>query len=180
MQMMYNDYMKIGLLGCGNVGSALSFLLSDHEIICLAKDLNKPRPLNIYKVTDNPLEIIENKEIKVVVEAISDHDENLQISKKLIEQSLNNNKFVFTCNKRVVSKYINEFVSLAKKNNNRLYIESLVSCGEGFQPFGDKLTIENILSFNQHDIFCFRGGGPKETAHFLYKEIYDIIEKEKL
>jgi homoserine dehydrogenase len=177
---MYNYYMKIGLLGCGDVGSELSYLLSDHEIICLVKNLSKERPPNIYKVTNNPLEIIDNTEIRIVVEAISDSNENLQISKNLIEQSLNNNKFVFTCNKRLVSHYVDDLVALAKKNDNRLYIESLVSCGEGFKPFGNKLTIDNILSFNQQDIFVFRGGGPKETAYFLYKEICDIIKKEKL
>jgi homoserine dehydrogenase len=171
--------MIIGILGCGEVGNRLAEMLNDHEVWAAVKDLNKQRSKNISLITTDPYEIVNSNSVKIIVEAMSDKtDSDVAMSKDLILQSLKNKKNVLTCNKKMFSKSMYEFLSIPEKD--QIHINSMVSNGPGFPKFADTLTMKNILSFDQQDIFCFRGGGPHETAEFLYKEICDIIKKEEI
>lgn len=131
---------NIGLLGLGTVGSGvLEILNSNKEKIkkltgediniskILVKNLNKKRDiaLNTNILTNNYKDIIDNKEIDIIIEVTTDLEEGYNY----IKQALENKKHVVTASKAVVSKYYEELVELANKNQVAFLYEASVAGG---------------------------------------------------
>lgn len=134
------EFINIGLFGLGTVGSGIVEILSKNgEIISreigkkiklkkiCVKDINKKRNLKLDKsiLTSNPDDIINDKEIDIVVEVIGGIDD----AKKIIEKSINNGKHIVSANKDLFALYGDEITSLAKTNGVHLLFEAAVAGG---------------------------------------------------
>lgn len=117
--------MKVGLLGFGTVGSGVYEILNNSisgiEVTkVLDRDLTK-----LPIITNNINDIIDDKEIDIVVEAMG----GIHPAYEYIIASLKNGKNVVTANKAVVAKYLEEFLKVAKENNVRFLFEASVGGG---------------------------------------------------
>lgn len=123
--------MKIGLLGCGIVGSGvydiitqkMSPLVKDFEV---GKVLVKtPEEIIRPDMTNDVNEIFDDKSIDTIVEAMG----GIHPAYEFITRALGSGKNVVTANKAVVAKYINEFTELARKNGVKFMYEASVGGG---------------------------------------------------
>ena len=116
--------MKIAILGFGTVGSGVYEIAKNLKNIevkkVLEKDLNK-----INTATDNYDEIINDKEIELVVECMG----GLHPAYEFIMQALKSKKSVVSANKAVIAKYLDEFLQAAKENNVEFRFEASVGGG---------------------------------------------------
>ncbi len=123
--------MRIGLLGCGIVGSGvydiitekMSPMVRDFEVV---KGLVKTKE-EITKpyMTNNADEIFNDESIDTIVEAMG----GIHPAYEFITRALSSGKNVVTANKAVVAKYIDEFTALAKANNVCFLYEASVGGG---------------------------------------------------
>ncbi|AEH50488.1 homoserine dehydrogenase [Pseudothermotoga thermarum] len=130
---------KVGILGLGTVGSGVVELLEkDRSIITkklgkeivvekiLVRNPSKQRPDYAKgKIVFNADEILNDPEIKVVVELIGGEEP----AKTYIEKALKKGKHVITANKEVVSKYGKELLEIAKQQNVAFLFEASVAGG---------------------------------------------------
>lgn len=123
--------MRIGLLGCGIVGSGVYDIITDKmspmvKNFEIAKVLVKtPEEITKPEMTNNAEEIFSDKTIDTVVEAMG----GIHPAYEFITRALNSQKNVVTANKAVVAKYIDEFTALAKANNVVFLYEASVGGG---------------------------------------------------
>ena len=151
--------MKIAILGFGTVGSGVYEIAKNLKNIevkkVLEKDLSK---INI--ATDNYDEIINDKEIELVVECMG----GLHPAYEFIMQALKSKKSVVSANKAVIAKYLDEFLQAAKENNVEFRFEASVGggipCLAGIQKIR---RVENIDKF--YGIF-------NGTSNFILDNMY--------
>ena len=151
--------MKIAILGFGTVGSGVYEIAKSLKNIevkkVLEKDLSK---INI--ATDNYDEIINDKEIELVVECMG----GLHPAYEFIMKALQNKKSVVSANKAVIAKYLDEFLKTAKENNVEFRFEASVGggipCLAGIQKIR---RVENIDKF--YGIF-------NGTSNFILDNMY--------
>lgn len=132
--------MNIALIGFGNIGKGVEEVIFkrnkdikenfNREIKIkkiLVKNLNKKRQTFDKDIdfTDDFNDILYDEEIQLIIEVTATLDE----AYNYIKSSLENKKHVITANKKVVSKYMEEFNSLAKKNNLAFLYEASVGGG---------------------------------------------------
>jgi len=122
----------IGLLGLGTVGSGVVKVLSKFDNIEIkkiaVKNLAKTRNiknLNPEILTDNPDIIINDPEIKIVVEVMGGINPALE----LITKSIQNGKHIITANKELIAKHGKVLFELAKKHNVVILYEAAVAGG---------------------------------------------------
>ena len=151
--------MRIAILGFGTVGSGvyeIAKTLKNIEVKkVLEKDLSK-----IDIATDNYDEIINDKEIELVVECMG----GLHPAYEFIMQALKSKKSVVSANKAVIAKYLDEFLQAAKENNVEFRFEASVGggipCLAGIQKIR---RVENIDKF--YGIF-------NGTSNFILDNMY--------
>ena len=151
--------MRIAILGFGTVGSGvyeIAKTLKNIEVKkVLEKDLSK-----IDIATDNYDEIINDKEIELVVECMG----GLHPAYEFIMQALKSKKSVVSANKAVIAKYLDEFLEAAKENNVEFRFEASVGggipCLAGIQKVR---RVENIDKF--YGIF-------NGTSNFILDNMY--------
>lgn len=123
--------MKIGLLGCGVVGSGvyeiisqnMSPMVEDFEVV---KGLVKtPEEKILPYMTNDASEIFDNPEIDTIVEAMG----GIHPAYEFITRALNAGKNVVTANKAVVAKHLNEFTTLAEEKGVKFMYEASVGGG---------------------------------------------------
>tara|TARA_Y100001968_G_scaffold113377_1_gene102780 strand:+ start:6361 stop:7680 length:1320 start_codon:yes stop_codon:yes gene_type:complete len=128
----------VGLLGLGTVGTGIvnilqspegrNPLVSKVELISVAvSDLNKPRDTSIpkSKLTQNPLEVIENPSVQIVIEVIG----GIEPARSLILRAINLGKSVVTANKAVIARHGDEIAEAAKRAGVYVLIEAAVGGG---------------------------------------------------
>eukprot|EP00747_Dinoflagellata_sp_TGD_P162123 gnl/TRDRNA2_/TRDRNA2_179365_c0_seq1.p1 gnl/TRDRNA2_/TRDRNA2_179365_c0~~gnl/TRDRNA2_/TRDRNA2_179365_c0_seq1.p1 ORF type:complete len:476 (-),score=71.30 gnl/TRDRNA2_/TRDRNA2_179365_c0_seq1:446-1834(-) len=130
----------VGLLGLGTVGSGCAETLIMQRTLMRERTgidliLKKAADLDIKRewpfampqeiLTTNAQEIIEDAEIKIVVELIGGKG----IAKKLIEAALNAGKSVVTANKALLADYGHELFDLAASKGVDLFYEASVAGG---------------------------------------------------
>ena len=112
---------KIGILGVGTVGTSVANILEENADILEAragkkmivksgvvKNLTKDRGLSI-KLSDNPLDIVDDPEIDIVVELMGGVEEPYSLVKKALE----NGKAVVTANKALLAYHRYELQEIA-------------------------------------------------------------------
>jgi len=112
---------KIGILGVGTVGASVANILETNADILEAragkkivakagvvKNLSKDRGVNI-KLSDNPLDIVNDPEIDIVVELMGGVEEPYELVKKALE----NGKAVVTANKALLAYHRYELQEIA-------------------------------------------------------------------
>ncbi len=130
-----NKEIKIAILGFGVVGSSVYQILKEKNTLfqercgkklivtkILEKDLAKKSQAKEVTFTTNYDEIINDSEIKIVVETLGGEHPAYEF----ISKALKNKKYVITSNKEVFSKYKVEFIKLAKKHKVDIFYEASV------------------------------------------------------
>lgn len=124
--------MKIGLLGCGTVGSGVYEIISNGKNKKFLKDLEVVKILvkdqsevTMDIMTTNPADVLENDEIDLIVEVMG----GINPAFKFISKALSSGKHVVTANKAVVAKHLKDFNKLAEENNAILLYEASVGGG---------------------------------------------------
>jgi len=130
---------NIGLLGAGTVGSGVLKIFSEKKESfekklntkinikkILVKDENKERPSYFDNsiLTTDPYEIINDKDIDIIVELIG----GIEPAKTLILEAIKQGKHIITANKEVIAKYGEEIFNLASEKKVLVNIEGTV-CG---------------------------------------------------
>ena len=113
---------KVGIIGVGTVGTSVAQILKDNADVISAragvdivvksgvvKNLSKDRGLDI-KLSDNVEDILEDKEIDIVVELMGGVDEPFEV----VKRALNNGKAVVTANKALLAYHRYELQEIAK------------------------------------------------------------------
>lgn len=126
------EKIKIGIIGLGTVGSGVFKTLSEFEQIQIVKiavkNLNKKRSiahLGSTQLTNDPYEIVNDPEIKIVVELIGGIDPALD----LIKTAIKNGKHIVTANKELLAKHGEELFSFAEKYNKVILYEAAIAGG---------------------------------------------------
>lgn len=134
------DTIKIGLCGLGTVGTGVVKVLQDHQerirhkLGCqieiekiLVNNLNKTRDVVIDRrwLTDNVTELVENKEIDVIVEVMG----GIEDTNKLLERALMNNKHIVTANKDLMAVHGPKLLRLAKQNKCDILYDASIAGG---------------------------------------------------
>lgn len=112
---------RVGILGVGTVGASVAKILEENADIIEAragkqilvksgvvKDLSKKRGVNI-KLSDNPMDVINDPEIDIVVELMGGVEEPYALVKKALE----NGKAVVTANKALLAYHRYELQEIA-------------------------------------------------------------------
>ena len=136
-----NKSINIAVVGLGQIGCYLLkelnakkrdiFIKTGKKIKVVAisaRNKNKKRQFKINKniFYTNPLKIINDKKIDILIEAIGSSD---GISKKIVEKALKNKIHVITPNKALISKHGDYLAVLAEKNKVNLEFEASVGGG---------------------------------------------------
>jgi len=122
------EKIKLGLVGFGCVGQALHNIIINESLplevvkICV-KDRDKHRSLSNDNFTFQYRELVEDPEIKVIVELIDDADAAFH----MVKQALIAGKMVVTANKKMVAEHLEELMML-RENGGKLWYEAAV-CG---------------------------------------------------
>ena len=134
------EHVRVGLLGCGNVGAALVRLVADHADLVAARsgtrveiarvvvrDLGKPRdvPLPDGAFTDDAAAVVADPDIDVVVEVMG----GVEPARGLIESALRAGKPVVTANKELIARDGPELLQIAATAGVDLLFEASVAGG---------------------------------------------------
>lgn len=147
---------NIGLLGLGTVGSGVVDIIdrrkeelqaiTGQEIIVkkvLVRDKEKKRDvsLNHEVLVDDFNQILLDEEIQIIVEVTGD----VENSYNYIIKGLNAGKHIVTANKAVVSKYFEEFSSLAEEKGLGFLYEASVGGGiPVLKPLKEQLALNEL------------------------------------
>ncbi|MDA8080431.1 MAG: homoserine dehydrogenase [Actinomycetota bacterium] len=131
---------RLGILGCGNVGAALvKIILEDQSLIesqtgevleiaaISVRDLSIERPAWVPRelLTLDPFSVVTDPSIDIVVEVMGGYDP----AKALIEEALRAKKSVVTANKTLLSDFGEELSELARSQGRDIFFEAAVAGG---------------------------------------------------
>ncbi|GMR07147.1 MAG: homoserine dehydrogenase [Gammaproteobacteria bacterium] len=131
---------KVGLLGLGTVGCGTVNVLSrnSEEITrragrgiqithASARDLSRPRICETsgIKLTQDPMEVVNDPEVDIVIELIGGYDP----AKQLVMTAINNGKHVVTANKALIALHGDELFSAAQQKGVMVAFEAAVAGG---------------------------------------------------
>src|SRR5438034_759420 len=152
-----SDRVRVGLLGCGHVGSAVARMLLDNagevasragadvEIARVAvRNLSKERdvdlPSNIF--THDPHEVVRDPSVDVIVEVIG----GIEPARSLLLEAFEQGKPVVTANKELLSTLGRELFEAAEKQRVDLLYEASVGGGiHLIRPLKQGLAGERIV-----------------------------------
>lgn len=132
--------LKVGLLGLGTVGSGVVKILERNKneiarragreikvVAACAKDINKKRSILLegIKLYSSPQELINDKEIEVVVEVMG----GTTIAKEFVLSAIENKKQVVTANKALIAEFGNEIFEKALTHGIIIAFEAAVAGG---------------------------------------------------
>ena len=146
---MSKSNVNIAVLGAGNIGSAVieRLLTIDNTLLnltlkkVLVSDVSKDRNIDKSLLTDNFDEILNDKEIDVVIEVLGGIDPG----KAYIKSSLSSGKSVITANKDIIADCGKELIELAQENKTNLYFEAAVAAGiPVLKPLIESLRAEEL------------------------------------
>lgn len=120
--------LKIGIIGLGTVGQGVVKVLANYDDIeikkAAVKNINKKRDVEVKYLTQDPMELAQDPEIKVIVEVAG----GLEVKDTLIE-AIKNKKHIVTANKELLAKFGAELFDCARENNVAILYEAAVAGG---------------------------------------------------
>lgn len=140
MSAMEDEVVRIGLLGCGHVGSALARLLDDNaELIesragvrivvskIAVRDLDRARDVRVSAdaFTTDAESVVADPSIDIVVEVMGGIDP----ARTLIARALESGRSVVTANKELLAHHGHELIALAEASGVDLLFEASVGGG---------------------------------------------------
>ena len=108
--------LKIGIIGFGTVGTGVYKTLQNFPDVAIVKiavkNINKPRSVETPEgmLTDNPLDIVNDPSIDVLVELIG----GVEPAWEYISTAIKNGKHIVTANKELLAKKGEELFNLAR------------------------------------------------------------------
>jgi homoserine dehydrogenase len=151
-----SDVLRVGLLGCGTVGSSVVRLVAEHrddiearagcrlEIARVAvRDPAKPRdvPLDAGAFTPDPMDVVEDPSIDIVCELIGGREP----AGSLVLAAFERDKPVVTANKELLATRGQELFDAADAKGLDLYFEAAVGGGIPLiRPLKESLTGERL------------------------------------
>jgi homoserine dehydrogenase len=150
--------LNIGLIGFGTIGCGVVKALQKNSGLIKKRtglslelkkiadiDLGRQRPVKVegHLLTTDANEILEDREIDVVVELIGGYHP----AREFIIKALRSGKYVVTANKALLARHGYEILSEARKNNVDVYFEASVGGGIPLLlPMGLSLGANSIRS----------------------------------
>lgn len=139
---------NVGLLGLGTVGTGVLEILKERNFgikvkKILVNDINKNRNMDLdgAVITDDFNEILNDPDIRIIVEVTS----NVEQSYENIRKSLESGKHVVTANKAIVSRYFEELSGLAEETGLAFLYEASVGGGiPVIKPLKEQLKLNEI------------------------------------
>jgi len=132
---------NVGLLGLGTVGGGTLTVLRRNEAeitrragrairvkVAAVRNLEKAQSLYAgedIKITTNPMDVVENSDIDIVVELIGGTD----LAKSLVLKAIENGKHVVTANKALLAIHGNEIFAAAQAKGVMVAFEAAVAGG---------------------------------------------------
>ncbi|MBN2058634.1 MAG: homoserine dehydrogenase [Candidatus Saganbacteria bacterium] len=125
---------NIGIIGLGNIGSALvealrknrALIAQQHGIdIRIKKVCDVRRKMTALPFTTDANALIKDRQIDLIVEAVG----GVHPAKKFILAALKAGKHVVTPNKEVIAKHLKEILAVARRNRVRVFFEAAVGGG---------------------------------------------------
>ena len=153
--------LNIGLFGFGIVGEGIYKVLEEKPQLnanikkIVIKDAHKKRNAPSELFFTDPQIILEDPEINVVVELISDADAAYEIIKK----ALQNGKHVVSANKKVIAEHHEELLKLQKKHNVSFLYEASVC--------GSVPIIRNLEEYFDNDLLNYVSGIVNGTTNYI-------------
>ena len=154
-----SDAVRVGLLGCGNVGAAVARMLAENaaeierragrriEVTRVAvRDLTKDRgvPVDPDRFTDEPAQVVRDVDVDVVVEVMG----GLEPARSLLLAALEAGKPAVTANKELLAAKGKELFEEAAKAGVELLYEAAVGGGIPLiRPLREHLAGDRILRF---------------------------------
>ncbi len=154
-----DEVMRVGLLGCGNVGAAVARMLHEHaediqarsgariEVARVAvRDLSKPRevPVPSGAFTDDAAGVAGDPDVDVVVEVIG----GIEPARSLILRAFDTGKSVVTANKELLATGAGELFEAAYHRGVDLLYEASVGGGIPLiRPLRESLAGDRICRF---------------------------------
>lgn len=159
--------MKIGLFGFGCVGQGLWKVLhetkgirADIHRICI-KHPNKARPVPAHFFTTNPLDLLDDPEIEVIVELIDDADAAFEI----VSSALLRGKAVVSANKKMIAHRLPELYALQQKTGSPFLYEG--SCCASIP------IIRNLEEYYDNDLLASVEGIFNGTTNVILSKIFE-------
>jgi homoserine dehydrogenase len=153
---MSERVMKVGMLGCGNVGAAVIRLLDEHrddiarragcrlEVAKVAvRDPAKPRdvPLDPSRFVADPLEVIDDPDVDIVCELLG----GVEPAGTLVVGAFDRDKPVVTANKELLATRGRELFDASDAKGLDLYFEAAVGGGIPLiRPLKESLAGERL------------------------------------
>jgi homoserine dehydrogenase len=131
---------KIGLLGLGTVGCGTVVVLGRNAdeiarragrgirvVAAAARDLSRPRACDLDEVrlTTNPVEVVDDPEVEVVVELMGGTEQ----ARELVLRAIASGKHVVTANKALIALHGNEIFARAHERGVMVAFEAAVAGG---------------------------------------------------
>jgi homoserine dehydrogenase len=140
MDRLAQDSVKVGLLGCGNVGSALVRLVDEHADVIEARAgvrievarvavrnlaLERDVPLPASRFTNDAEAVVDDPEVDIVVELIG----GVEPARSLVTHALKSGKPVVTGNKELLANVGKELFEVAEGAGVDILFEAAVAGG---------------------------------------------------
>lgn len=159
--------MNIGLFGFGCVGQGLWKVLletqgvrADIRRICI-KHADKPRPVPPHFFTTDPVDILDDPEIDVVVELIDDAEAAFQI----VSEALLRGKAVVSANKKMIAHRMQELYALQQRTGAPFLYEGAVCASIPI--------IRNLEEYYDNDLLTSVEGIFNGTTNFILTKIFE-------
>jgi len=149
---------KIGILGCGVVGTGVAKLLIEKEQLLKSRiganlelkyvadiDTTSDRGIKFEKqvLISDANKVLEDKEVDIIVELIG----GTKVAKDFTLKALKNGKHVVTANKALIASFGNTMVSTARENNVDFAFEaSTGGCMPAIKTIRESLVSNSIKS----------------------------------
>lgn len=153
--------LTIGLFGFGCVGTGLYEVLNKTELLqarikhIVIKDITKKRSIDQQYFSDNADTILNDDEVNVVVELISDSEAAYTI----VKRALSSGKHVVSANKKLIAYHLEELVALAKENGVSFLYEASVG--------GSIPIIRNLEEYYNNDSLSSISGIVNGTTNYI-------------
>jgi homoserine dehydrogenase len=121
----------VGILGLGTVGTGVIKLLGGDPRFKIkwvaVRDKLKHREVDLssIRVTDQPLDVINDPEVEIVIEVAG----GISSIYELVRSAIETGKHVVTANKELIAKHGSEIFQLANRNNITVMFEAAVGGG---------------------------------------------------
>ncbi|MGV0924446.1 homoserine dehydrogenase [Empedobacter tilapiae] len=152
---------NIGLFGFGVVGEGIYKVLEEKPQLnavikkIVIKDASKPRNAPSELFSTNADEILNDDEINVVVELISDAD----AAHDIIIKAFNKGKHVVSANKKLIADHHKKLLDLQAKNNVSFLYEASVC--------GSVPIIRNLEEYFDNDLLNYVSGIVNGTTNYI-------------